>query len=417
MTRAAAALFALTALGTIADAQDAQPTGANAAPSAMPLSTLPAVPAPNTNGTNTILSPSAEPGLAEVPPLLQWQDLSVRPRASYRYLYGNGLQAQAGHQENTSVQTLAAGVLMTLGTHWSLDYSPTWTFYSNSAFRDTVSHAVSLSGRTEVGDWNLGLSQTYATGSPTLVETGAQTKQETYATSVDASYRLGPRTMIDLGASQSVRLSTGFTNTREWSSQDSLHYAVTEGMDTALVVGAGYVDVTPGPNMQYVQPQVQMSVQATPKLALTLRGGMEHRTFNTSRARSLNNPIMSASVEYAPEEATHLSLGVSRSVSASYFSNEVIRSTGWNAGFDQRLLGVLHLSAGYGHQEASYLSPVAGVATSRRDRYDSFNVRLGTAFLKRGSAGVLYQFSRNGSNSSGYGFNSHQIGFDISYQF
>jgi hypothetical protein len=116
-------------------------------------------------------------------------------------------------------------------------------------------------------------------------------------------------------------------------------------------------------------------------------------------------------------ETTSFSLSASRAVAASYFANEVTVSTGWNAAVQQRLLGKLQLSVGVGQQKVSYVSVTNSVSADRSDRYDTFNVSLGTSFLSRGRISTFYNISRNSSNAAGYGFSSHQIGLELSYRF
>jgi hypothetical protein len=52
---------------------------------------------------------------------------------------------------------------------------------------------------------------------------------------------------------------------------------------------------------------------------------------------------------------------------------------------------------------------------ARSDRIDSLNVSLGLSFLRRGSIQIIYALTRDVSSLSGYSFETHQIGFDISY--
>jgi hypothetical protein len=335
----------------------------------------------------------------------------------YRLTYGNGIQSGRGQPATTGIQEISPGILFGLGSHWTLDYTPTWTFYSNRKFKDTLGHAAGLNGGTAYGDWTFGFSQDYSRSSPPLVETGQQTQQVTYATGINASDRLGSRTVLDMSVSQNVRLTQRFTNTREWSTMDWLHYEVSPRLDAAIGLGYGYVGISPGPDMTYWKPEVQIAWKAADKISFNVQGGVERRKSRAIDAKVLTNPILSAAVAYQMLETTSFSFSASRAVAASYFANNVTVSTGWNAAMQQRLLGELHLSVGVGQQKVSYVSVRNSVAAGRSDRYDTFNVSLGTSFLSRGSVSTFYSISRNSSNATGYGFSSHQIGLQISYRF
>ncbi len=87
------------------------------------------------------------------------------------------------------VQQFTPGVLFDIGTHWTVDYDPSLTYYSSKDLRDSLSQSLSLTWGTSYEDWQLGLTQTYATASAPLVETGAQTDTESYVTGLTASYR------------------------------------------------------------------------------------------------------------------------------------------------------------------------------------------------------------------------------------
>src|SRR5271165_5201459 len=74
--------------------------------------------------------------LAAAEPLFQWGPFSLSPDVEYQYSYGDGLQATPGHSSTTATQSLTTGVQLTGGSVWTVDYTPTWKFYSNPAFKD-----------------------------------------------------------------------------------------------------------------------------------------------------------------------------------------------------------------------------------------------------------------------------------------
>ena len=112
----------------------------------------------------------------------QWGPVSFHPSLSYQFLYGTGIQSSPGNNAATILQTVSPNFLFIIGSHWTLDYSPSWTFYSSSQFQDTLSHTATLSWGMSYEDWVLGFSQGYSRSDAPSVETGGQTEQESYTT-------------------------------------------------------------------------------------------------------------------------------------------------------------------------------------------------------------------------------------------
>jgi len=169
--------------------------------------------------------------------------------------------------------------------------------------------------------------------------------------------------------------------------------------------------------MTFTSPQARIGWRPTDKLIFDVHGGAEQRHFRHSGEGTLNTPIYGVSATYRPVEVTTLSLSGDRAVSASYFTNQVTQNTGWGVNLDQRLLQVLHLSAGVHRSTSHYVASAAGVLAGREDVSNSYLLRLGTSFLRRGTIGIVYQRIRNSSNSATYSFTSNETGLEIGYRF
>src|ERR1035438_7341602 len=89
---------------------------------------------------------------------LQWGPVALHPHVSYTFTYGTGIQSSPGNPNNTIEQTLAPGLLFVYGPHWTLDYTPSFSFYSDKNLKDTVGQSVTLSGGTSYEEWTMGLS-------------------------------------------------------------------------------------------------------------------------------------------------------------------------------------------------------------------------------------------------------------------
>jgi len=358
----------------------------------------------------------ASPQPAESQPF-QWKELTLRPHPYYQFLYADGLQYSTNQVANTTVQTLSPGVLLQIGSHWSLDYSPLWTLYSNRQFSDTFGQTASLSGGTVYNDWVLGLVQSYTDTSTPSVATASQTRQETFATALDGAYTINTKMSLDLMLNQNFVSAEQFSSYNEWSTMDWLNYEFWPRLNAAVGVGGGYDNEDASPDMAFEQFQGRVNWRATDKFSFQLHGGLEVREFLSGGASTLVNPVFDASIQYHPFEQTRISITGSRTVAASYLQDQVTETTGITADLNQRLLGKLFLDLNGGYQLVKYVSSVNTANSNREDDYYLLGVRLSRAFLKRGTIAVLYQISRDNSTLPGYSFISHQVGFQIGYSY
>jgi hypothetical protein len=343
--------------------------------------------------------------------------LDLHPHLFYRLLYGTGIQSATNSPQSTLTQDVSPGLLVGFGKNWTLDYTPTWTFYSNNQFHDTLDHAVALNGGLTHGDWVLGFSQTYNRSDTPLIVTGGQTEQQTFVTTFTGSYRFNTVMSMDLSANQNFTYSDKLTNTREWSTLDWLNYQFWPRLDGSLGVGGGYDNVSAGVDSAFEQYQARVNWRATDVTSFQIHGGLEDRQFLDSTTGDLVNPIFGAEVKYKPFEVTALVVDADRTVSTSPFLDQIIEGTDVTASLNQRLLKKLYLSAGGGYHWDTYVSTSSTVNTGRHDRYYSINASLTCVFLKHGTMAATYQHSEDSSTQSGFGYSSNQYGFQLGFQY
>ena len=357
--------------------------------------------------------------------LLQWGPVHLRPHLLFRFSYSDGIQSQPGQPSTSTINEVSPGVLFEMGRHWTLDYTPTLRFFSNPSFRDTTDQSVSLNGATTYQDWSFGLSQRYVSSSTPLVETGSQTDQETYTTTVNAAYHVNTDLSLELGVNQNFRFvgaASQATNSlndslASWSTMDWLNYTFWPGFGAAIGVGFGYDDVSVGSDMTYEQLQGRINWRAGDKLSFSFNGGLEVRQFLDSAVPELFNPLFGMSLQYKLFEVTTISLNANRTVSSSYFQNQVTETSSVGASIQQRLLGKLHLVVGGGYANTSYKASSAVLPVQREDNNTFFDVRLTAPFSRRGTLSVFYRASDNSSSKPGLTYSSVQMGLELGYQF
>ncbi len=366
---------------------------------------------------------------------LQWGPVTLHPHLAYQISYGNGIQSAAGQPHNTLVNQLSPGILINLGDHWTLDYTPTLIYYSSSSFQDVLNQSVKLSFGSAFGnDWFFSGSQGYTDTSNPQIETGTQTDQENFATILNASYLFNEKMSLDMSLNQDLNYignSESLTNqlqplvdTKSWSTLEWLNYQFWPRFSAGLGLGFGYNQQDNSPDSIYEQYQGRINWRATDKISFQLSGGLHDQQYLSGDAGNLLTPIFGGTIQYQPFEQTQLSVNFNRTVSNSSFQNQVDIVTAVTASLNQRLLGRLMLDLSGGYSTTEYQASVATLSTSRNDDVVSFTARLSCPFLKRATASVFYTYSDNNSTQSGfatagtgYGFTSSQGGLELRYQY
>ncbi|MCF7762208.1 MAG: hypothetical protein K9N62_00890 [Verrucomicrobia bacterium] len=370
------------------------------------------------------LPPLASLPFADQKPF-QMGPVNIRPHFLYRYSTSTGIQSRPGRSSDSAIQEVSPGVLLELGDHWMLDYTPSLRFYSSRSFQDSTDHSVMFNGGTLYRGWTFGLSQGYSRSLQPLAETASQAERESFTTAINAGYRLTSALSLQMGASQSIQFarqigtSQELNNSRLWSSLNSLNYRLTDKWGLGLSAGGGYDDVGSGPNMAHEQVQGNINWRPSDKLHLSFNGGAEYRQFAGSGRPDAINPIFGMTVQSPFEltKTTLFSIRANRTLSSSILQNTLNVTTDFGATLSQRLFKRLNLALNGGYRIDSFESTLSSLVETREDRSISFGARLSMAFLKRANASVFYQGSDSSSSRAGFGYSNTQAGVEISYRY
>lgn len=376
----------------------------------------------------------ATPAVAPLHSIMQWGALHLRASASYQLLYTTELHTAPGQTADTLTHTITPVLTADIGPHVSLSYAPSFRFFSQRDFHNTVDQFVSLTAGVSVGDWGLGMSQTYSHTDEPLIETGSQTSQEEYDTGLNASYRVNDKISLDTIASMSFQMvnekqipgitNSALTSSTDYSGTEWANYHFSEGLNAGLGFTLGYLEQNGGFRSLSQDYQGRVNWNPGPKLSFSVSGGADVQHFLDTDLPDLVNPIYNANISYLVFDQTTLMVYANRSVTASLFQNEIDEATSVGIGVQQRLLGFLQLSAGFGYNTTTFKStapnPIPGqpaLGTVRTDDGTTYNVGLGAPFLKRGNIAAFYQYTHNNSSQGEFGFDSSQIGVTVSWLF
>jgi hypothetical protein len=367
----------------------------------------------------------APPPTVSAPDAPFWQlgPVNMNPRLLYRFTYGDGIPAQANDRIKTAINEVHPGILFEVGRHWRLDYSPSFRFYSDDHFRNTIGQSVALDWSTTYQAWSLGASQRYTATSDPLIETGAQTDTDTYATELNARYIFNSKASLEMELNQDFRFvgqnasTQRLVDSKVWSTMDWFNYQFWPNFGVAVGLGAGYIDLSAGTAMSFEQLQGRVIWRATEKINLQVSAGLEDRQFLDVNTSDSINPLFGASLNYRPFEVTSISLNATRSMNTSFLYGQVTENTDISLGFKQRLFEVLTFDLTGGYRILDYQATMFGMVLSRQDDSTFINARLSVPFFKRGTAGIFYRVVDNTSSDTVFQRSSTQVGCDINYRF
>jgi hypothetical protein len=397
-----------------------------------PASAGQAQPAAPIMGTSAIAGPPASAPVALGPGILLWGPITLHPGLLYSYTTGNGIEAQAGQQSRTAVNKIAPRLLFELGMNWSLDYNPTLSYYSNPQFKNNMDQSVSLHGNWSNEDWSFGVSQTYVSSTQPLVETGTQTAQEAYVTSLNASHQMSGKLSLQLGLDQSFRNAQGLTDSKQWTGDGWLNYQAMKSFGAGIGVTLGYAKVDPGSDMPTEQLQGRINFNPGPRLSLTVSGGAEDRQFIGPSAPSSISPVFNGMLQYQIFQATSVNLNASESVTPSLYANQIETITTYGLSVHQRLSGKISVDANVGYTTEPLTSivpstnlppfffgtpPKTALAEVRDDTIYSYRMSVSYAMLRRLSFSAFYSITDNASGQTSFAYWSHQVGLSLNYQY
>lgn len=338
------------------------------------------------------------------------------PSVNYTLQYGDGIPVLRGDREKSYIHQLSPSLTMTFAERASLRYSPTFTWYSSERLNDRVNHNASLGLASVVGTWSLGLAQSYSRRSAPLVETGQQTDQESWGTSLNAGTPLGSKTSVDLSFSRQSRNTARFTDVVNWSGFAWLRYNFSSALDIAAGAGGDYSEIDPGADISSGNMQGKINWKPGNRVQVGVSAGAKVNRFQGQGRGSIVNPVYRVELGYQVFDATSISLSAHRSVDASYYADELSQSSRYNLGLSQRLFGHYSLGLGVSYMKSDYtLRQPNQVRGGRLDERWSYSATIGTKIFTRTSLSAFMSYSENISASAVFNYSSTMIGLSIGW--
>ena len=343
--------------------------------------------------------------------------VEFRPGISYSWTDAKNLLRSVGNNQDSEFQTINLNLNFNHGEFWTFNYSPSWTYYSNDNFDDNDSHSASFSSDATISDWRIGFSQTFRDSNGSLVQTGTQTEQESWGTTLSGSRQLSSTFYLDLSGSRDSRSTSSFSDVKQHSFSGWIRHQASTAVNSSAGITWGYADVDTGLDTEYMQFLLRFGFNPTDKLSASLQGGIDSREVDLPGASSEDNPTYSASLQYQPFDYTTVGVSLSRRISASYFSNQNSETESLSFTLRQRLLGRFFLTASYGENSSDYLNLLNDFTVGRVDDYESFSHNLSATLVNRISMSIFYRDNKNATNAEGFDFSSEQTGIRLGFRY
>lgn len=373
-------------------------------------------PTPELIATSADAAAAEPPGAEDVLLPLQRTVAATHPLVRYNLARTTGVLHAPGDAHTSTIQRLSVALRWNLGDFLSLRYTPLWTFYSDDAFDDNLSHDAAVDFERGLGEWNVRARYRYNHSSNPLVDTGRQTTQQNQRFDAAVQRELGYRTTLELGLDESDRSGGDYAGYHDWSGDGWLHYQLSEWISTSAGLTCGYVN-TSGPSMNYGRVDGRVRWHLSEKIDADLRAGLERRRFADSARPDADTPVYGASVLYHPLPTTLFTLNGDRVIVPSYFAGDVDRVDSWQATLAQRLFGRVHGYVAYVVRTAFRRSIADADAPARDDTGYAVKLRLSTNFRSNGTVAIYYQNKRNDSTDNGYSFDGSETGLELTLVF
>lgn len=253
-------------------------------------------------------------------------------------------------------------------------------------------------------------------GSPSADVGGQNTRQE-WGGSASLSYtpkgKISYRAFIE--QSEEDQSDSGLFDSSETSGGVAAEYRYSSKTAFELAYRLGRVDIE-GTGVQTFQRfGFQTSWSPRPKLSFSFEGGLEYRNYVVGDGLE---PYLSARADWTPRAKTAFYAEAYRRVEASAaLDGENFVLAGFRAGVNQQFAEGWTGGFEFGRETADYFSVSSLPESGREDSSYFVRPTVRYVFDENKELVFLYQWSQSDSTIADFGFDNHQVGLSMNYQF
>lgn len=347
---------------------------------------------------------------------LQWGRFEVTPSFTYNFSHSEGQPGRSfGSSGSTSSHQFAPSVAVQMGRQWSFSYNPTWTKYTSGRYSSKLNHRLRLGGAFHAGITSFSVNQSYTKTDSVELETGTQTNQQSWNTGVSASVPIRQQIGLQFSGSYAYRDAASYSSSESWQGTTSVTTQPFPKVSTNIGATFGTTKIDPGYNQDSFRYFVGSSWALARKITASGSIGHSERKVDMPGASKSTGLTYDASVDYHPLPHTSLSLGLAKTFGGSAISARLTEVERVTVGVGQRLFGRFNLNLTYSVGTTKYISPLSPV--TRTDDTERYSAQLSTSLSKRISVRAFYRNTENTSSSTGFGVDSQQYGFGLTYRY
>lgn len=303
------------------------------------------------------------------------------------------------------------------GARLRVAYRPSAVWYLDHHDESRIDHELEV----EAGIRGKQTSVSYAgafrkLGDPTA-ETGAPTDRDEYASELRFAWQPRDKVAVELaaGVNGTNYDQAAYADSSSRYGEVALRYTYSPKTEVAVAYRAGTYEVDGSSDQDFQRATVRMTWKPREKWTIDVTAGVESRDF---AAGSETFGVFDARVDWNLREGTTLFLsGYRREDVSAVFAGQNIEILGVRAGVSQRIGDRWTASVEAGYESADYKRISGTGRAGRSDGIVFVQPSLTYSLTERFRLGAYYRYERNDSNTAAFGYDNHQIGLDLNYDF
>jgi UDP-GlcNAc:undecaprenyl-phosphate GlcNAc-1-phosphate transferase len=377
-------------------------------------------------GQEVLPPPTAiPPELLEQEPTtgLRLSRFDLYPRISALALYDDNLFSSSTVKKTDLIWNVSPGASVRLGEvspeekSLTLDYSPSYIFYTDQTEYDTVDHAARLSGVWPFSKVTLGISQDFTQTSSVVPGVADIVEQRALNTQLTSRYELSEKTSFEFNGRQTLTdyADPRLINSAERANDDWFNYQLLPKLNAGAGLTIGQLQPDHSPSQAYQRVSLRGVFRATGKLDLNASLGVERRTYATRDSADYEPGFALGASYQATATLTVNANGFRQEQNSAYLEGQNYVSTGFSWGVQQSLFEPFSLTLAGSYYNLSYHSAYGGWAATQSENVLSVRPAVDWVIRRNLRAGVFYSYRHNNSNQSNLKYTDSQVGIQASW--
>lgn len=296
-------------------------------------------------------------------------------------------------------------------------YRPSAVLFVENSGENRVDHDTTLAIGYDGAKSSIVYRGAYRQLGDATPETGARADRSEYESEVRAAWNATAKVQLEAavavtGADYDDRTLADSNST---TGELAVRYAYSEKTELGVEFSSGSVEVDGAPKQDFQRVVTRLTWKPREKWTVNLGIGAEKRDYSNG---SDSFGVFDAQVDWTPREGTSLFVAAYRREDVSaVFAGQNIEVTGIKGGIRQKLGERWEGTLETGYEINDYKSVSAGAVGGRSDGVFFIQPGVEYTLSDRFKMGMYYRYGTNDSNNAAFGYDNHQIGLNLKYEF